>query len=63
MSAANAPIARREDGQLLAVARNLGKSYPKVFRPRDRLRALGKLLVGIDDIDSVPVLRAVDLDV
>ena len=50
-------------GRLLAVARDLGKSYPKVFRPRDRLRALGKLLVGIDTIDSVPVLRGVNLAV
>ena len=47
----------------LVVARELSKSYPKVFRPRDRLRALGKLLVGAGDIDSVPVLRGVDLDV
>ena len=39
----------------------LGKSYPKVFRPRDRLRALGKLLIGRTDIDSVPVLRDVNL--
>ena len=51
------------DGNLLALARDLGKSYPRVFRRRDRLRALGKLLVGIDGIDSVPVLRGVNLDV
>jgi lipopolysaccharide transport system ATP-binding protein len=51
------------EGELLAIARNLGKSYPQVFRPRDRLRALGKLLVGIGDIDSVPVLRGVNLEV
>ena len=57
-----APVATGS-GELLAVARDLGKSYPKVFRRRDRLRALGKLLVGIDDIDSVPVLRGVNLDV
>jgi len=59
----NDPNARREDDSLLAVARNLGKSYPKVFRPRDRLRALAKLLVGNGHIDSVPVLRGVDIDV
>jgi lipopolysaccharide transport system ATP-binding protein len=63
VSIASEPILPGADGQLLASARNLGKSYPKVFRPRDRLRALGKLLVGIDDIDSVPVLRGVDLEV
>ena len=50
-------------GELLAVAHDLGKSYPKVFRPRDRLRALGKLLIGAGNIDSVPVLRGVNLDV
>lgn len=55
--------APQSGGGPLVVARDLGKSYPKVFRPRDRLRALGKLLVGAGDIDSVPVLRGVDLDV
>ncbi|MFT3790114.1 MAG: ABC transporter ATP-binding protein [Rudaea sp.] len=50
-------------GERLAVARDLGKSYPMVFRPRDRLRALVKLLAGRGDIDSVPVLRGVDLEV
>ncbi|TLY51507.1 MAG: ABC transporter ATP-binding protein [Gammaproteobacteria bacterium] len=48
---------------LLVEARDLGKSYPKVFRPRDRLRALGKLLLGRNDIDSVAVLRDVNLSV
>jgi lipopolysaccharide transport system ATP-binding protein len=51
------------NADLLALARDLGKSYPKVFRPRDRLRALGKLLLGMDGIDSVPVLRGVNLEV
>jgi len=50
-------------GGVLAIARDLGKSYPKVFRPRDRLRALAKLLLGRGDIDSVPVLRGVNLEV
>ena len=60
MSAAGANAAA---GGVLAIARDLGKSYPKVFRPRDRLRALAKLLLGRSDIDSVPVLRGVNLEV
>ena len=60
MSAAGADAA---DCGVLAIARDLGKSYPKVFRPRDRLRALAKLLLGRSDIDSVPVLRGVNLEV
>lgn len=63
MNVANTSTAPVVDDSLLAVARDLGKSYPKVFRPRDRLRALGKLLVGIDNIDSVPVLSGVNLEV
>ncbi len=47
----------------LVVARDLGKAYPKVFRPRDRLRALGKLLLDAGEIESVPVLRDVNLEV
>ncbi len=50
-------------GEVLVRASGLGKSYPRVFRPRDRLRALGKLLVGRGDVDSVPVLRDVNLKV
>ncbi len=46
---------------VLVRTQSLGKSYPKVFRPRDRLRALGKLLVGRSDIASVPVLRDVNI--
>jgi lipopolysaccharide transport system ATP-binding protein len=48
---------------LLIEARGLGKAYPKVFKPRDRLRALGKLLLGRNDLDSIAVLRDVDLKV
>lgn len=62
MNTTNSRIAAANP-ELLAVARNLGKSYPKVFRPRDRLRALGKLLLGAGEIDSVPVLREVNLEV
>jgi lipopolysaccharide transport system ATP-binding protein len=49
------------DADVLVRTRSLGKSYPKVFRPRDRLRALGKLLIGRRDIASVPVLRDVNI--
>jgi lipopolysaccharide transport system ATP-binding protein len=63
VSAVRNEIATSGSGNLLAVARDLGKSYPKVFRPRDRLRALGKLLLSLGDIDSVPVLHGVNLEV
>jgi len=49
--------------EVLVQARGLGKSYPQVFRPRDRLRALGRLLAGVRDVDAVAVLHDVDLDV
>ena len=48
---------------VLVTARGLGKSYPQVFRPRDRLRALGRLLIGARDVDAIAVLRDVDLEV
>jgi ABC-type polysaccharide/polyol phosphate transport system ATPase subunit len=47
----------------LVVARGLGKSYPQVFRSRDRLKALGRLLAGARDPDAITVLHGVDLDV
>ena len=49
--------------EILVRACGLGKSYPQVFRPRDRLRALGRLLAGRRDIDAIPVLRDIDLEV
>jgi lipopolysaccharide transport system ATP-binding protein len=51
------------DDAILVRARGLGKSYPLVFRPRDRLRALLRLLAGTRNVDAVSVLRDVDLDV
>jgi len=48
---------------LLVRAEGLGKSYPKVYRSRDRLRALGRLLLNGVNPDSVSVLRDVDLEV
>jgi lipopolysaccharide transport system ATP-binding protein len=49
--------------EILVSARGLGKSYPQVFRPRDRLRALGRLLTGMRSIDAISVLAGVDLEV
>ena len=49
--------------EVLVEARDLGKSYPLVFRPRDRLRALWHLLAGRGRAESVAVLKHVDLRV
>jgi len=48
---------------VLIAARGLGKAYPKVHRNSDRLRSLGRLLVGARDRDRISVLRDVNLDV
>ena len=47
----------------LVQARGLGKSYPRVFRRSDRLRALLALLAGRASGEVTPVLADVDLDV
>ena len=47
----------------LIVARGLGKAYPKVHRNADRLRSLGRLLLGIGERDRISVLKDVDLSV
>ncbi|MFI4970367.1 MAG: ABC transporter ATP-binding protein [Lysobacterales bacterium] len=47
----------------LIEAHGLGKSYPKVHRNRDRLRALGRLLFSDVDPDRISVLRDIDLEV
>ncbi len=60
---ASVPDSAQKRADVLVAAHGLSKSYPKVFRPRDRLRALGKLLLGRDDIASVPVLRDVNIRV
>ena len=41
----------------------LGKSYPLVFRSRDRLRALFRLLIGRGQTDAISVLHDVNLRV
>ena len=46
---------------VLAETRGLGKSYPLVFRSRDRLRALWHLLAGRGHADSVAVLKDVNI--
>jgi lipopolysaccharide transport system ATP-binding protein len=51
------------NADVLVSARGLGKSYPLVFRPRDRLRALWRLLRGEPDPDATVVLQGVDLEV
>lgn len=46
---------------VLVETRALGKSYPLVFRSRDRLRALWHLLAGHGHAESVTVLNDVNL--
>jgi len=46
---------------VLAETRDLGKSYPLVFRSRDRLRALWHLLAGRGRAESVAVLKDVNI--
>jgi len=48
---------------VLIEARGLSKSYPKVHRNADRLRALGRLLFRGADRDRISVLRDIDLQV
>lgn len=48
---------------VLVEARGLGKSYPRVFRRSDRLRALMALLAGRVSGEVTPVLRDIDLSV
>jgi lipopolysaccharide transport system ATP-binding protein len=48
---------------LLVEARDLGKDYPKVHRNSDRLRSLGRLLLGAGGAAGVSVLRDVNLEV
>src|SRR4051812_23929147 len=48
---------------VLAEATDLGKAYPLVFRPRDRVRALWHLLAGSGRAESVTVLKNVNLQV
>lgn len=47
----------------LIEARGLGKAYPKVFKPSDRLRALLSLLLGRRPTDAVPVLSDIDFSI
>ncbi|MGA9342972.1 MAG: ABC transporter ATP-binding protein [Rhodanobacteraceae bacterium] len=56
----NAPLDAQRP---LVEVRGIGKSYPKVHRSSDRLRALGRLLFGRNDPERVSVLRNIDLEV
>jgi len=47
----------------LVQARGLGKRYPRVTHPRDRLRALARLVLGRDMPDATEVLADVSLEV
>lgn len=49
--------------EILVEARGIGKSYPLVFRRRDRVRALRRLLFTRRSPDVSPVLQDVDLTV
>ncbi len=49
--------------ELLVEARGLGKAWPKVHRSRDRLRALGRLLLSRGDPDRTSVLRDIEMDI
>lgn len=49
--------------EVLVRAHKLGKGYPKVHRSSDRLRALGRLLLGRGERDLQTVLADVDLEV
>ncbi len=49
--------------RVLVRASGLGKTYPKVFHRRDRLRALVRLLTGRGDTDAVSVLEGINLRV
>jgi len=48
---------------LLAAMRGVSKSFPRVARRGERLRALGALLVGRERLDSTAVLSGIDLAV
>jgi lipopolysaccharide transport system ATP-binding protein len=48
---------------VLLELQGVGKRYPKVSRPRDRLRALGRLLLSRSQPDAVSVLQDVSFSV
>jgi lipopolysaccharide transport system ATP-binding protein len=49
-------------GELLVSLRDIGKAYPLITRPRDRVRALGRILRRREP-ESITVLDGIDLDV
>ena len=48
---------------LLVKATGIGKVYPRVHHPRDRLRAFGALLFGQEPADGAEVLKDINLEV
>lgn len=50
------------NGETLVSLRGVGKAYPRITRPRDRLQAFANLLRRRDP-ESVTVLEGIDLDV
>ncbi len=50
-------------GTLLARMHGVGKSFPRVARRAERLRALGSLLLGRRALESTAVLSGIDLEV
>lgn len=48
--------------ELLVSLRDIGKAYPHITRPRDRVRALGRILRRREP-ESITVLDGIDLDV
>lgn len=57
------PATDNADRRKLIELRGAGKAYPRITRRRDRVKALVKLLSGRGELDSVPVLSDVDLEV
>ena len=45
---------------LLVKATGIGKVYPRVHHPRDRLRAFGALLFGQEPADGAEVLKDIN---
>lgn len=60
------PAEQREpvaEAAILIEAKALGKAYPKVFKPADRLRALWHLIWGRRSPDAIPVLSDINFQI
>ncbi len=47
----------------LVSMQGVGKVYPRVYKPGERLRAFGSLLIGRDPVHGAEVLDGIDLEV